>query len=73
MGKTAVVEGLSQSIVAGNVPATLIGKQLYSLDLGALVAGSRYRGDFEGRLKKVLKEIATAATSSCSSTSCTPW
>ena len=57
VGKTAVVEGLSQSIVAGNVPATLLGKQLYSLDLGALVAGSRYRGDFEGRLKKVLKEI----------------
>ena len=59
VGKTAVVEGLSQCIVAGNVPETLIGKQLYSLDLGALVAGSRYRGDFEGRLKKVLKEIRT--------------
>ena len=59
VGKTAVVEGLSQCIVAGNVPATLLGKQLYSLDLGALVAGSRYRGDFEGRLKKVLKEIRT--------------
>ena len=59
VGKTAVVEGLSQCIVAGNVPATLRGKQLYSLDLGALVAGSRYRGDFEGRLKKVLKEIRT--------------
>jgi ATP-dependent Clp protease ATP-binding subunit ClpC len=59
VGKTAVVEGLSQRIVAGDVPATLRGKQLYTLDLGALVAGSRYRGDFEDRLKKVLKEIRT--------------
>jgi ATP-dependent Clp protease ATP-binding subunit ClpC len=59
VGKTAVVEGLSQSIVAGDVPETLKDKQLYTLDLGALVAGSRYRGDFEERLKKVLKEIRT--------------
>jgi ATP-dependent Clp protease ATP-binding subunit ClpC len=59
VGKTAVVEGLSQSIVRGEVPETLKDKQLYSLDLGALVAGSRYRGDFEERLKKVLKEIRT--------------
>jgi len=59
VGKTAVVEGLAQSIVKGDVPETLKGKQLYSLDLGALVAGSRYRGDFEERLKKVLKEIRT--------------
>ena len=57
VGKTAVVEGLAQAIVSGDVPETLKGKQLYSLDLGALVAGSRYRGDFEERLKKVLKEI----------------
>jgi ATP-dependent Clp protease ATP-binding subunit ClpC len=57
VGKTAVVEGLCQRIVAGDVPETLRGKQLYTLDLGALVAGSRYRGDFEERLKKVLKEI----------------
>jgi ATP-dependent Clp protease ATP-binding subunit ClpC len=57
VGKTAIVEGLSQAIVANKVPDTLKGKQLYSLDLGALVAGSRYRGDFEERLKKVLKEI----------------
>jgi ATP-dependent Clp protease ATP-binding subunit ClpC len=59
VGKTAVVEGLSQMIVKGEVPETLKDKQIYSLDLGALVAGSRYRGDFEERLKKVLKEIRT--------------
>jgi ATP-dependent Clp protease ATP-binding subunit ClpC len=59
VGKTAVVEGLSQAIVRGEVPETLKNKQIYSLDLGALVAGSRYRGDFEERLKKVLKEIKT--------------
>ncbi|MFH1104967.1 MAG: Clp protease N-terminal domain-containing protein, partial [Actinomycetota bacterium] len=56
VGKTAIVEGLAQRIVAGDVPETLTGKHLYTLDLGALVAGSRYRGDFEERLKKVLKE-----------------
>lgn len=59
VGKTAVVEGLAQAIVAGDVPETLKDKQLYTLDLGSLVAGSRYRGDFEERLKKVLKEIRT--------------
>ncbi len=59
VGKTACVEGLAQAIVRGEVPETLKDKQLYSLDLGALVAGSRYRGDFEERLKKVLKEIRT--------------
>jgi ATP-dependent Clp protease ATP-binding subunit ClpC len=59
VGKTAVVEGLAQGIVKGEVPETLKDKQLYTLDLGALVAGSRYRGDFEERLKKVLKEIRT--------------
>ena len=59
VGKTAIVEGLAQKIVAGQVPVTLTDKQLYTLDLGALVAGSRYRGDFEERLKKVLKEIPT--------------
>jgi ATP-dependent Clp protease ATP-binding subunit ClpC len=59
VGKTAVVEGLAQKIVINDVPETLKGKQLYTLDLGALVAGSRYRGDFEERLKKVLKEIRT--------------
>jgi ATP-dependent Clp protease ATP-binding subunit ClpC len=57
VGKTAIVEGLAQRIVAKDVPDNLQGKNLYTLDLGALVAGSRYRGDFEERLKKVLKEI----------------
>ncbi|HLU31076.1 MAG TPA: Clp protease N-terminal domain-containing protein, partial [Acidimicrobiia bacterium] len=57
VGKTAIVEGLAQKIIANEVPETLEGKNLYTLDLGALVAGSRYRGDFEERLKKVLKEI----------------
>ena len=57
VGKTAIVEGLAQRIMAGEVPDTLTSKQIYTLDLGALVAGSRYRGDFEERLKKVLKEI----------------
>src|SRR5438093_3660084 len=59
VGKTAIVEGLAQKIVKGEIPETLKGKQIYTLDLGALVAGSRYRGDFEERLKKVLKEIRT--------------
>jgi ATP-dependent Clp protease ATP-binding subunit ClpC len=59
VGKTAIVEGLAQAIAADQVPETLKNKQLYTLDLGALVAGSRYRGDFEERLKKVLKEIKT--------------
>jgi ATP-dependent Clp protease ATP-binding subunit ClpC len=59
VGKTAIVEGLAQRVVTGDVPENLKGKNLYTLDLGALVAGSRYRGDFEERLKKVLKEIKT--------------
>jgi ATP-dependent Clp protease ATP-binding subunit ClpC len=59
VGKTAVVEGLAQAIVRGDVPETLKDKQLYTLDLGSLIAGSRYRGDFEERLKKVTKEIRT--------------
>ena len=59
VGKTAIVEGLALAIVAGKVPETLRGKQLYTLDMGSLIAGSRYRGDFEERLKKVTKEIRT--------------
>jgi ATP-dependent Clp protease ATP-binding subunit ClpC len=57
VGKTAVVEGLAQLIAAGKVPETLADKQVYSLDMGGMVAGSRYRGDFEERLKKVMAEI----------------
>lgn len=57
VGKSACVEGLAQAIVRGDVPETLRDKQIYSLDLGSMVAGSRYRGDFEERMKKVLKEI----------------
>ncbi len=57
VGKTAVVEGFAQAIIQGRVPESLKGKKLYTLDLGALVAGSRYRGDFEERLKKLLAEI----------------
>jgi ATP-dependent Clp protease ATP-binding subunit ClpC len=57
VGKTAIVEGLAQRIVSDQVPETLRAKQVYTLDLGALIAGSRYRGDFEERLKKVVKEI----------------
>ncbi len=59
VGKTAIVEGLAQMIANDDVPETIANKQVYTLDLGALVAGSRYRGDFEERLKKVLKEIKT--------------
>ena len=59
VGKTAVVEGLAQAIVHGDVPETIKDKQIYSLDMGSLVAGSRYRGAFEERLKQVHKEIRT--------------
>ena len=61
VGKTAVVEGLAQRIVSGNVPERCAASSVYSLDLGALVAGSRYRGDFEARLKKVLDEVRARA------------
>src|SRR5438132_7437502 len=57
VGKTAVVEGLAARISSNNVPDLLKGKQIYTLDLAALVAGSKYRGEFEERLKKVMKEI----------------
>ncbi len=57
VGKTAIVEGLAQRIVAGDVPETLQGKRLLTLDIGSLVAGTKYRGEFEERLKKVIEEI----------------
>jgi len=60
VGKTAIVEGLARRIVAGDVPETLVGRRLWSLDLGLLVAGARLRGDFEGRLKAVIQEVAGA-------------
>ena len=60
VGKTAIVEGLAQRIVAGDIPESLKGKRLLSLDLGALVAGAKYRGEFEDRLKAVLKEVTAA-------------
>ncbi|MBI2941917.1 MAG: ATP-dependent Clp protease ATP-binding subunit, partial [Chloroflexi bacterium] len=60
VGKTAIVEGLAQRVVNGDVPETLLGKRLLTLDIGALVAGTKYRGEFEERLKKIIEEIRTA-------------
>src|SRR5574340_493213 len=60
VGKTAIVEGLAQRIVAGDVPETLLGKRLLTLDVGSLVAGTKYRGEFEERLKKIIEEIRTS-------------
>ena len=60
VGKTAIVERLAQRIISGDVPETLIGKRLLTLDIGSLVAGTKYRGEFEERLKKIVEEIRTA-------------
>jgi ATP-dependent Clp protease ATP-binding subunit ClpC len=60
VGKTAIAEGLAQKIIAGEVPETLAGKRLLTLDVGSLVAGTKYRGEFEERLKKIIEEIRTS-------------
>ena len=74
VGKTAIAEGLAQRIVRGDVPEGLKDKQVVSLDMGALIAGAKYRGEFEERLKAVLKEVQSARDRSfCLSTSCTRW
>jgi ATP-dependent Clp protease ATP-binding subunit ClpB len=73
VGKTAIAEGLSRRIVAGDVPEGLKNKQLVALDMGSLVAGAKYRGEFEERLKAVLKELKNRTDRSfCSLMNCTP-
>jgi ATP-dependent Clp protease ATP-binding subunit ClpC len=73
VGKTAIVEGLAQRLIAGEVPETLVGKRLLTLDVGSLVAGTKYRGEFEERLKKIIEEIQIAATASSLSMRCIRW
>ena len=68
VGKTAIAEGLARKIVDGDVPEVLAESTIFSLDMGALLAGTRYRGDFEERLKAVVKELESHPTPSCSST-----
>ena len=73
VGKTAIAEGLARKIIEGDVPEVLKGAVIYALDMGALLAGTRYRGDFEERLKSVVSRAREAArTRSCSSTRSTP-
>ena len=72
VGKTAIVEGLAQQIAAGNVPENLMNQNIWTLDLPGLVAGAKYRGEFEERLKNVIQEQPRPTTSSCLSTRCTP-
>jgi ATP-dependent Clp protease ATP-binding subunit ClpB len=74
VGKTAIAEGIAQRIVSGDVPDDLKNKQVFSLDMGALIAGAKYKGEFEERLKAVVKEVISAeGRSSSSSTRSTPW
>jgi ATP-dependent Clp protease ATP-binding subunit ClpA len=72
VGKTAIAEGLAWRITQGDVPEILQNAVVYSLDMGALLAGTKYRGDFEQRLKAVLKQLKDNPTASCSSTRSTP-
>jgi len=72
VGKTAIAEGLARRIKENNVPEILKNAQIYALDMGALLAGTKYRGDFEQRLKAVLKELADEPMPFCSSTKYIP-
>ena len=73
VGKTAIVEGFAQRVVDGNVPELLTDKRIVVLDLAMMVAGTKYRGQFEERIKAVMNEVRRAKNTSCSSTSCTRW
>ena len=73
VGKTAIVEGFAQRVINGNVPDLLTDKRIVVLDLAMMVAGTKYRGQFEERIKAVMNEVRRARTRSCSSTSCTRW
>jgi len=73
VGKTALVEGLANKIVQGDVPVYLVDKRVLALDISLIVAGTKYRGQFEERLKTIMRELTETRTSSSSSTSSTRW